>query len=304
MKTYLTIVRKLAWLICLCAFVLSCDQGSETPAKPKVVRNKIIVKKDKPATTRKMQKADPSKTKSTAKQPQESQEPYSKQPEKAPQKPETASPELIADKDKSQPAKKQSAQPDKKSSAKPAIAPKSDIAAPEQTVAAKQPETPRPEPDAKTLKEDAKAAAEVFTTETQTPSTGMQLMAGGQPPRYNPKGKVDPFEPLFKEKTVVAKTAKKKRKKRVPRTPLERIDLSQLKLVAIVLAKSGNRAMVEEASGKGYIISKGTYIGTNSGKVTNIQRHKVIVAEEIEDTMGNVSIRKTELKLPKPPGEL
>ena len=304
MKTYLTIVRKLAWLICLCAFVLSCDQASEPPAKPKVVRKKIIVKKDKPATARKVKKATPSKAKPAAQQPQKQQVPESKQPDKAPQKPEAASPVLIADKDKSKPTKKPATQTDKKSSAKPAISPKSDITAPEQTVATKQPAAPKPEPDAKALKEDAKAAAEVFTTEKQTPSMGIQLTTGSQPPRYNPKGKVDPFEPLFKQKTVVAKTAKKKRKKRVPRTPLERIDLSQLKLVAIVLAKSGNRAMVEESSGKGYIISTGTYIGTNSGKVTNIQRHKVIVAEEIEDVMGNVSIRKTELKLPKPPGEL
>jgi type IV pilus assembly protein PilP len=303
MKTDLTIVRKLAWLICLCAFVLSCDQASEPPAKPKVVRKKIIVKKDKQATTRKAEKANPSKAKPAAQQPQKQQVSESKQPDKAQQKPE-ASPVLIADKDKSKPAKKPAAQPAKKSSAKPAISPKSDIAAPEQTVATKQPAAPKPGPDAKALKEDAKAAAEVFTTEKQMPSMGIQLTTGSQPPRYNPKGKVDPFEPLFKQKTVVAKKAKKKQKKRVPRTPLERIDLSQLKLVAIVLAKSGNRAMVEESSGKGYIISKGTYIGTNSGKVTNIQRHKVIVAEEIEDVMGNVSIRKTELKLPKPPGEL
>ena len=304
MKTYLTIVRKLAWLICLCAFVLSCDQGSKPPAKPKVVRKKIIVKKDTQTTVRNQKQATPSKAKPPAQQPQKPQVPEPKPPEQAPQKPQADSPVLVADKDKSKPAKKPSAQPGKESAAKPAISPKSDIAAPEQTVATKQPAASKPEPDAKTLKEDAKAAAEVFTTETQTPSMGMQLATGGQPPRYNPKGKVDPFEPLFREKTVVAKTAKKKRKKRVPRTPLERIDLSQLKLVAIVLAKSGNRAMVEESSGKGYIISKGTYIGTNSGKVTNIQRHKVIVAEEIEDVMGNVSIRKTELKLPKPPGEL
>jgi len=286
MKKYLTFIRKIAWLICLCAFALSCDQASAPPAKPKVVRKKIIAQKDKPATTRKVKKAVPSKAMPAAQQPQTPQAPEPQQPEKAPQKPKAASPVLIADKDKSKPA------------AKPAISPKSDISTPEQTVAAQQ-----PEPDEKTLKEDTKAAAEVLITDTKTPSGGMQLPAT-QAPRYNPKGKVDPFEPLFKQTTVVAKSSKKKRKKRVPRTPLERIDLSQLRLVAIVLAKSGNRAMVEESTGKGYIISKGTYIGTNAGKVTNIQKHRVVVAEEVEDVMGNVSIRKTELKLPKPPGEL
>ncbi len=113
---------------------------------------------------------------------------------------------------------------------------------------------------------------------------------------------MNPFEPLFREKPTVA-MAKSKRKKRIPRTPLEKIDLSQLRLVGIILASSGNKALVEESNGKGYVIRRGTYIGTNAGKVVKIQRDKVIVAEEYEDVVGNVSLRNKELKLPKPPGE-
>jgi type IV pilus assembly protein PilP len=290
MEKFLIIIRKVAWLICLCTFVISCDQASQPPAKPKVIRKKIIAQRDKTATKRKAKKAEPARTKPAAKPPQKPEAPQPQPSEKAPPKPKTEGPIQIAEKDERAPSEKPSA--------KPAISPKSDIARPQQPA-----EAPPPEPDEKTLKADTKAATEAFTNETKVPPVGMQL-AATQAPRYNPKGKVDPFEPLFKQKTVIAKSTKKKRKKRVPRTPLERIDLSQLKLVAIVLAESGNRAMVEEASGKGYIISKGTYIGTNAGKVTQIQRHKVIVSEEVEDVMGTVSIRKTELKLPKPPGEL
>jgi type IV pilus assembly protein PilP len=120
---------------------------------------------------------------------------------------------------------------------------------------------------------------------------------------YDPQGKIDPFEPLFREKQTVA-LVKSKRKKRTPRTPLEKIDISQLKLVGIILASSGNRALVEESSGKGYVIKKGTYMGTNSGKVVKIEKDKVIVAEEYEDIRGNVTLRNKEIKLPKPPGEL
>ena len=98
-------------------------------------------------------------------------------------------------------------------------------------------------------------------------------------------------------------TKKKQRKKRRPQTPLERIDISQLKLVAIILASSGNRALVEESTGKGYVIKKGTYIGTNSGKVVKIKKETVIVEEEIEDITGKIAIRKRMIKLPKPPGE-
>ena len=96
---------------------------------------------------------------------------------------------------------------------------------------------------------------------------------------------------------------KKKAKKRIPQTPLERIDLSQLKLVGIIMASSGNRALVEESSGKGYVIKKGTYIGINSGKVVKIKKEKVVVEEEFEDVFGKTKLHQREIKLPKPPGE-
>lgn len=142
--------------------------------------------------------------------------------------------------------------------------------------------------------------------------------AGKKDEIYNPKGKTDPFAPLFKEEKPISKSelekkakaaeAKKgkkkvKKKKRIPRTPLEKVDLSQLKLVGIVRAESGNRALVEEASGKGYIITKGTYIGIHSGRVSEILSNRIVVVEEGENFSGEITIRKRELKLQKPFGE-
>jgi len=123
---------------------------------------------------------------------------------------------------------------------------------------------------------------------------------------YDPKGRIDPFIPLVKDepqKSAVAATKKVERKKRVPTTPLERIDLSQLRLRAVVRSASGNKALVEEASGKGYIITKGTFIGVNQGTVIEIQKDKIVVEEEIEDIQGEITVKKRELRLPKPPGE-
>ena len=122
------------------------------------------------------------------------------------------------------------------------------------------------------------------------------------PPIYDATGKIDPFEPLFREKQVVTKKSNKKIK-RIPRTPLERIDLSQLKLVGIIVASSGNRALVEESTGKGYVIKAGTYIGTNGGKIVKIKKETVYVEERFEDVYGKIQTRNRELKLPKPPGE-
>jgi type IV pilus assembly protein PilP len=120
---------------------------------------------------------------------------------------------------------------------------------------------------------------------------------------YNPEGKLDPFEPLFKKEQVSLDVAKKKIKRRKPLTPLERVNLSQLTLVGIIQAPSGNRALVKESSGKGYVVKKGTYIGTNSGKIVQILMDRIIIEEESEDIYGKVSIVKKPLKLQKPPGE-
>lgn len=120
---------------------------------------------------------------------------------------------------------------------------------------------------------------------------------------YNPEGKLDPFEPLFKKERVSLAVGKKKIKRRKPLTPLERVNLSQLTLVGIIQAPSGNRALVQESSGKGYVVKKGTYIGTNSGKIIQILKDRIIIEEESEDIYGKVSIIKKPLKLQKPPGE-
>ena len=165
---------------------------------------------------------------------------------------------------------------------KPAIRPRSDIS-----------EIKQPSTDHNAAPSDKLIAA----TSTVTPKT----RSAGIPGAYDAIGKIDPFEPLFKEKPVSDK--KNKDKKRIPRTPLERIDLSQLKLVGIIMASSGNRALVEESSGKGYVIKTGTYIGVNSGKVIKIKKEKVVVEEEFEDVFGKTKLRQREIKLPKPPGE-
>jgi type IV pilus assembly protein PilP len=124
--------------------------------------------------------------------------------------------------------------------------------------------------------------------------------------RRPPSILIDPFEPLFKEEKPAEEPSDRqlqKRKKRVPQTPLEKIDLGQLKLTAIIRTPVGNKALVEEASGKGYIIEKETWIGVHSGQVQQITEDSVIVEEEIENAVGEITLTTRELKLQKPPGE-
>jgi type IV pilus assembly protein PilP len=251
-----------------------CDSASEPPAKPKVVRKKIVTQKKQTAKVRKKKAVSKAKTKTADKTVKKISPTTVKKPPVAEVK--TDKQPLTAKKVETLPAIQK----------KPAIKPKSDISkikppVPIQKATAGQ----------KTGTEDKMIASAPVGIKDLTAIPAM----------YDPTGKVDPFEPLFREKPVLTK--KRQRKKRLPQTPLERIDISQLKLVAIVLASSGNRALVEESSGKGYVIKKGTYIGTNSGKVVKIKKETVIVEEEIEDVTGKTAIRKREIKLPKPPGE-
>ncbi len=122
-------------------------------------------------------------------------------------------------------------------------------------------------------------------------------------PAYRSKGRIDPFAPLVKEPTPVPKTRKGDRPRVETRTELEKVDLSQLKLVGVILADSGNRALVTMANGKGHVITKGTPIGPNSGKVLEISGKGAIIQEEAEDWKGNLFTRKVEMNLQKPLGE-
>jgi type IV pilus assembly protein PilP len=161
-----------------------------------------------------------------------------------------------------------------------------------------QPATPQPAAQ-------ATDAAQPVVAQPEEPKYMPTLAMG-----YDPVGRIDPFIPLVRDEPVKAAKKEgeedqkgKKREKRVPQTPLEKIEINQLRLRAIVLAPSGNRALVEESSGKGYILTKGTYIGRNQGIVTKIDKDKVIVEETVESIQGDISTQEKELKLPKPPGE-
>ena len=129
-------------------------------------------------------------------------------------------------------------------------------------------------------------------------STGSKRMP------YNPIGKIDPFAPLYKDEpktpeTVVVKAKEPER----PRTPLEKLDLGQLKLTAIVTTQDHKRALVEEASGKGYVVEIGTRIGLERGSVIEIDQNRIVIEHEGEDDFGKLTNRRRELKLQKPPGD-
>ena len=291
-------MRYLISIICMALLLGGCDSASGVQAKPKVVRKKIVAATDNSAQIRSKKTMRTAKSSATDKQQKRTllaktngnPTTAQKQPAVgANPNPQPATPQ----KQQSAPIEIAALNPaDKK---KPALSPKSDITEIQQAVEnQKQSDTVQPVPVSPAVAPDKTAANKFVVTQ--------ELQPDGTPVQYDAKGKIDPFEPLFKEEKVLV-GSKLKRKKRIPRTPLEHIEIGQLKLVGIILAASGNRALVEEASGKGYVIKEGTYIGTNGGKIVSIQKETVTVEEELEDIYGKLVVRTRELKLPKPPGE-
>ena len=140
-------------------------------------------------------------------------------------------------------------------------------------------------------------------TPTQ-PSTPSSVEAKAEPPpldtyTYDPKGKTDPFKPLVVEKPETPPSKLKQALEAVSEgaPPLERMDLAQLKLVAIIWNVSAPKGMVEDGTGKGYILSIGTPIGKNQGKITQITSQGVVVSERYEVSSGKFRTREVTLKL-------
>ncbi len=72
----------------------------------------------------------------------------------------------------------------------------------------------------------------------------------------------------------------------------------------IIIDPTGNKALAEDPSGKGYVITKGTYVGSNFGRVKKILKDRIIVEEEVEDAFtGQMTLQPVELRLQKKFGE-
>jgi Tfp pilus assembly protein PilP len=110
---------------------------------------------------------------------------------------------------------------------------------------------------------------------------------------YDPVGKPDPFKPFIQ-------LSAKEIPKGLRLTPLQKYDISQLKLVAIIIAPEGNIALVEDSLGKGYFVRKGTLIGKNDGKVKKILIDKVIIEEVYQDVVGQTKVNEISLLLHRP----
>ena len=111
---------------------------------------------------------------------------------------------------------------------------------------------------------------------------------------YNSRGKRDPFV-----RYDASNNNSKDEKVDKDATPLEKFDISKLKLTAIISSGDIPKAVIEDADGKGFFVEKGANIGLNNGVITDILQDKIIITETQVDFTGQKKVRTIEMKLRK-----
>jgi type IV pilus assembly protein PilP len=107
---------------------------------------------------------------------------------------------------------------------------------------------------------------------------------------YDPRGKRDPFRSFEWERPD----------RQGPdelRGPLEKFDLGQLDLVAVVWRTDNAKALVKDPSGQSYIVGHGTRIGKNEGLVLRIEDNEMVVKETYVDHLGHKSTKDIEMRI-------
>ncbi len=95
---------------------------------------------------------------------------------------------------------------------------------------------------------------------------------------YQLEGRPDPFEPFLKPKIVTDFDPNEIIDTNEKLTGMQLFEPGQLTLVAVLQRPKGNIAMVEDSTGKGYVLKVGMKIGRR-GEIINIGSHKVVIEE-------------------------
>ena len=119
-----------------------------------------------------------------------------------------------------------------------------------------------------------------------------------EPFTYATDNRSDPFVPFVSDQMVQAHEAEEAKSL----TGMQLFELGQLNLVAILFSGDQALAMVQDSTGKGYVIKKGTKIGRR-GEVLKIFPNTVVVKEWLLDSSGKKFYRDNEMVLRKEGGK-
>jgi type IV pilus assembly protein PilP len=106
---------------------------------------------------------------------------------------------------------------------------------------------------------------------------------------YDATGKRDPFRSFILDRL--------NEEGQQAKGPLEEYDLSQLAVVGVVWDAERPRALVEDPSGRGYVVSEGTAMGKNEGRVITINDNLVLVRETYVDYVGDKTTKDIPMRI-------
>ncbi len=107
---------------------------------------------------------------------------------------------------------------------------------------------------------------------------------------YNGVGRRDPFRSI-----VALSEGRPKSVKTLP--PLQRNEVSDLRLQGIIWGEYGPRAIVNTPDGKGYTVRVGTPVGFNRGVIKRITQNQVIIEETLLNIFGEPKKRSIVMEL-------
>lgn len=134
--------------------------------------------------------------------------------------------------------------------------------------------------------------APALATENVTGSTKTSQPTAEKPEpilqrfEYQLEGRPDPFTPFISDQTATRKMGTDDIiEEEVELTGMRRFEPGQLTLVAVIFSGSRRIAMVEDVTGKGYILNEGMPIGRR-GVVSRIDGQQVTVIETAHTRAG------------------
>lgn len=123
----------------------------------------------------------------------------------------------------------------------------------------------------------------VEVPEALLPDSRVETLTEKEPVRfhYDAKGRRDPFQ-----SSVISRKLRKPPRISRSLPPLQRKDISDLKLIGILWGSFGPRAIITTSDGKGYTVDIGARVGINHGIIREITRNEVVVEETLVNIFG------------------
>ncbi len=141
-------------------------------------------------------------------------------------------------------------------------------------------------------------SAAAGTTDAKTATKELEVLAEElvlqglmDPFDYDPRGRKDPFMQPVLDRPVAPGSG------HGPLLPLQRFEITQLRLIGILWDVKRPRAMIQDPENKVHTVGPYTKIGLRNGYIAVIREGEIVVVETTEDAGGRLTTMAQIMKL-------